>query len=1215
MTVIDPQPRTSDGRFGERPPAVARRLTEALRAALGHDGTDADQDATDTLATRLAEQADGGLAAAADVLASIRPEDPVPNAPLRVNDADVTDLAGLADALSLDSPTAAAEVVLAGGLGKSLPAWVVAESKILVSGGAPAPESAPEPETELEAKARAWDPDKHPRDWHGRFASIGATVRLLDGSGQGDVIGTAKGGKIRVQKPDGGVVEVPAKDTEVVRSAAANAAHASFARATAGEVGKPGTVGEVGKPGAAAKPQAVPSAKPPTRAPAAPERQPAASAPAATPDKPGNFRDATTRAADLHDTAQATERDAGDGADPEKAAAVADAWRASAQAHRDAAALTDNAGMRKNEEFNAEQADRRAAMWDTLAKPAAPEAAPAAAAPDAQEVTADALLKLARETDLSGRRATLAGAISGEPYDVTIRSVIAESRTSEHPDSVAVLNFERGPDEFGDAILGERHLSATDRITLHPVGGDTPAPETAPVSDSPTVADGLDENVDTSAWVGGKAPMGATGQGLRPDGTPWGSGYPDADPRSDPAYDQYTTELDARLDEALRDVGDTETRFDKVDGIPGAYRPERAALHEEILGELMARYADVPRDGRAIVMAGPPGAGKSTVIRLQGHEFGVEADERGRPLNYAVVNPDDLKEVMLERGMIPEDYLARGIGPGETATFAHEESSHLAARLLDRLREERANVILDGTFAGNPDKQIRKVSMLRDSGYSVTGVLVDGTVDRSLINAGRRHRKPPTEPGGSYQGRYVPLGLIGGNRPRGDEGDSAVFGRPHRNRSSENIERVQDAFDGGVVWYDNASGAATQVRSTIPRERQIESLRTALGKVSDPTLRATLERQVAALTEGKSDPEPTEAKDLPKTQKCKFCAEQATKRVFHAEGAAYVPCCDGHLAEAKASVGGDVNVDFIRDIKAAEGGADRNRGQAERLRRYWERGEGAAKIGWGTPGDFDRCVALLEEHMPGRAKGYCNLRHHGATGEWPGEHAAADGKKITPLNLISVKAVEPLPNTNPEPQGVMVALYPDDAVAHALAVDGGEPATDLHVTLAFLGTVDDVGDPGPLRDLVEAFAADSFEVTGEVSGLGRFDGTGPEGDPFYASIDAAELPDLRTDLLDELEAAGFTVRLDHGFTPHITLAYLDPDAETPLDRLEAMPVTFGFLSLAYGDQVWDFPLHPDDGSDGEADDGEGGDAEPDPADDTPVDEPAADAPTLAEQAP
>jgi hypothetical protein len=62
---------------------------------------------------------------------------------------------------------------------------------------------------------------------------------------------------------------------------------------------------------------------------------------------------------------------------------------------------------------------------------------------------------------------------------------------------------------------------------------------------------------------------------------------------------------------------------------------------------------------------------------------------------------------------------------------------------------------------------------------------------------------------------------------------------------------------------------------------------------------------------------------------------------------------------------------------------------AERLRHYWAHGEGAAKIGWGTPGDFDRCVHHLGKYIKD-PKGYCNLRHHEALGYYPATHAAME---------------------------------------------------------------------------------------------------------------------------------------------------------------------------------------------------------------------------------
>jgi hypothetical protein len=77
----------------------------------------------------------------------------------------------------------------------------------------------------------------------------------------------------------------------------------------------------------------------------------------------------------------------------------------------------------------------------------------------------------------------------------------------------------------------------------------------------------------------------------------------------------------------------------------------------------------------------------------------------------------------------------------------------------------------------------------------------------------------------------------------------------------------------------------------------------------------------------------------------------------------------------------------------AAGGLDRNRGKAEQLRRYWVHGEGAAKIRWGQPGDWKRCVRHLAKYLGVRAKGYCQLRHKEATGMYTATHAKRDRQR------------------------------------------------------------------------------------------------------------------------------------------------------------------------------------------------------------------------------
>lgn len=57
----------------------------------------------------------------------------------------------------------------------------------------------------------------------------------------------------------------------------------------------------------------------------------------------------------------------------------------------------------------------------------------------------------------------------------------------------------------------------------------------------------------------------------------------------------------------------------------------------------------------------------------------------------------------------------------------------------------------------------------------------------------------------------------------------------------------------------------------------------------------------------------------------------------------------------------------------------------DQLLDYWTRGEGAAKIRWGTDGSFDRCVRHLRKYFKRDPKGLCAKLHKRATGEWPAE--------------------------------------------------------------------------------------------------------------------------------------------------------------------------------------------------------------------------------------
>lgn len=79
------------------------------------------------------------------------------------------------------------------------------------------------------------------------------------------------------------------------------------------------------------------------------------------------------------------------------------------------------------------------------------------------------------------------------------------------------------------------------------------------------------------------------------------------------------------------------------------------------------------------------------------------------------------------------------------------------------------------------------------------------------------------------------------------------------------------------------------------------------------------------------------------------------------------------------------NKEVMAKALIAAGGADRNRGGAAKLRRYWTIGKGGKKIRWRTGGDWTRCVRYLRKYLGPRAKGYCALRHKEMTGMWTGD--------------------------------------------------------------------------------------------------------------------------------------------------------------------------------------------------------------------------------------
>lgn len=153
-------------------------------------------------------------------------------------------------------------------------------------------------------------------------------------------------------------------------------------------------------------------------------------------------------------------------------------------------------------------------------------------------------------------------------------------------------------------------------------------------------------------------------------------------------------------------------------------------------------------------------------------------------------------------------------------------------------------------------------------------------------------------------------------------------------------------------------------------------------------------------------------------------------------------------------------------------------------------------------------------------------------------------------------------------QGLLVSLWLEPAQSVALAVPGGEAADQLHVTLAYCGKADDIGDVGIARALaaVADVAAEHPVLTGKVNGAGRFSAS-PQSDGkdvVYAVPDVPGLAELRHCVAECLRECGVPPRADHGWTPHITLAYVDAGT-AQLPAVRPVALRFRVVTVSVGD--------------------------------------------------
>jgi predicted kinase len=280
--------------------------------------------------------------------------------------------------------------------------------------------------------------------------------------------------------------------------------------------------------------------------------------------------------------------------------------------------------------------------------------------------------------------------------------------------------------------------------------------------------------------------------GLRCRDSPDASTPDDADwrPLTDAEYAEHVTNVSERLDKARAD-GLATDRQHTIDPAREVWSGERETLQDSIIEDLYRKASDVPSERRAIMAGGLPGAGKSTILECYA---GIDKSQ------YLTINPDQIKEEMASRDMVPP---VDGLSPMEASDLVHEESSYVARQLALRAQADGKNVIWDITMSSRASTE-RRIDELHSSGYTrIEGIFVEIPVETSVSRASNRHREGHDDyrAGEGRGGRFVPPEMI---RAQSDP----EWG----SRNSKTFEEVRHHFDS---WcrFDNSGTAPVLVEA------------------------------------------------------------------------------------------------------------------------------------------------------------------------------------------------------------------------------------------------------------------------------------------------------------------------------------------------------------------------------------------------------------------
>jgi predicted ABC-type ATPase len=272
----------------------------------------------------------------------------------------------------------------------------------------------------------------------------------------------------------------------------------------------------------------------------------------------------------------------------------------------------------------------------------------------------------------------------------------------------------------------------------------------------------------------------------------------DIEPLTDAEYADHVREVRERLDQARKQGLATDDKY-TIDDDGELWTEEREAFQDAIVAELYDLTDGIPCERQAIMAGGLPGAGKTTVLET------YAKIDRSR---FLTINPDDIKEEMARRDLIPH---VEGLSPMEASDLVHEESSLIAKRLSMVAQAEGKNIIWDITMSSRFTTE-RRINELRSNGYEhIEGIFVDIPPQVCKERAEARHRVGNDEyrTGKGEGGRLIPENLI-------DRSGDSVWGSVNR----KTFEQVKNGFDRWSVYDNSADGLPPVLKHSSETEKR-----------------------------------------------------------------------------------------------------------------------------------------------------------------------------------------------------------------------------------------------------------------------------------------------------------------------------------------------------------------------------------------------------------